>query len=394
MRPIAIAGAGIGGLAAALALSDAGRRVIVYERAPVVGEIGAGLQLSPNACVALRGLGVLEAVQADAVTLDALRIGRGRDGADLARMPLGADMTQRFGAPFLVTLRADLHRALRRRVETLPTISLVLDARLSGWSARDTGLHLAFEKPGMATTEVDALVGADGLHSVVRAGLTEGADAPRHRGTAWRTTIDAARVAPRFREPCSNLWMARGTHLVHYPVARGRLINVIAALDDAGAINHAATDPSGEGDPAVIGARFSTWAKPLRQLIESADRWGQWPLVDRPPLPVWSAGAVTVLGDAAHPMLPFLAQGAAQALEDAVALGSAVAAMPDDLVGAFQLYERQRRPRATRVQAESRRQATLYHLSAPASSLRDLVLRATPPQKLLARYHWLYSHSA
>jgi salicylate hydroxylase len=208
--------------------------------------------------------------------------------------------------------------------------------------------------------------------------------------TAWRATIDAAAAPATFREPNSNLWLGPKAHLVHYPVANGRMINIVAAIDDSRADQPGTALWSTPGDPAEIRRKLAAWADPIRQLVAVPRAWGTWPLMDRPPLRRWSQGLVTLLGDAAHPMLPFLAQGAAQAIEDAAALGNAVHDHPLDLAAAFQAYETARRPRATRVQAESRRQATIYHLSGPLSAARDLALRLTPPSRLLARYDWLY----
>ena len=391
MPHLAVAGAGIGGLAAALALARAGCRVSIVERAPTLLEIGAGLQLSPNACVVLRRLGVLDRVERSAVTLDALEIRRGRDGATLARMDLGSGADRRFGAPFLVTLRADLQRALQDVVKDTPGIVLRLGAGLAGFTTGSAGIDLHLDGEAPTGLTADGLIGADGLRSKVRQGLWGEAWPRSVRRSAWRATVAADAVPRMLREPRSRLWLGEGAHLVHYPVAAGRLINVVAAVDGPMSLGQGQNSLwSQPGDPAEIARRFADWAAPVRDLIAAATAWGQWPLVDRPALARWSTGAVTLVGDAAHPMLPFLAQGAAQALEDAIALADAVAACPADLSSAFAAYEAMRRPRATRVQRESRRQGLVYHLPAPASLARDLVLRMTPPGRLLERYAWLY----
>ncbi len=391
MPHVAVVGAGIGGLAAALALAVAGCRVSVVERAPALLEIGAGLQLSPNATAVLRRLGVLDRIERTAVALEALEIRRGRDGATLARMDLGAGTLRRFGAPFLVTLRADLQRALREAVADTPGVTLRMGASLAGWMQDGSGIRLQIDGKEPNPPVVDGLVGADGLRSIVRQQLWGEAPPEPVRRSAWRATIEAGAVAPDLRVPCSRLWLGAGAHLVHYPVAAGRLINVVAAVDGPMSLGQGQNALwSQPGDPAEIARRFADWAAPVRALIATAPAWGQWPLVERPALPHWSRGAVTLVGDAAHPMLPFLAQGAAQALEDAAALADAVAARPADLPAAFAAYETVRRARATRVQHESRRQALVYHLPVPASLARDLVLRMTPSRRLLDRYAWLY----
>jgi salicylate hydroxylase len=391
MPHVAVAGAGIGGLAAALALARAGCRVSIVERAPALLEIGAGLQLSPNATAALRRLGVLDRVERTAVALEALEIRRGRDGATLARMDLGAGTLRRFGAPFLVTLRADLQRALQEAVAEADGIVLRTGAALTGWTSGTYGVDLQVAGEAPTPLVADGLIGADGLRSTVRRQLWGDTAPEPARRSAWRATIDAEAVPAMFRMPRSQLWLGAGAHLVHYPVAAGRLINVVAALDGPMPLDERLNAPwSRPGDPAEIVRRFAGWTAPVRALVAAAPAWGQWPLVDRPALPRWSKGAVTLVGDAAHPMLPFLAQGAAQALEDAVALADAVAASRDDLPAAFAAYDEARRPRATRVQRESRRQGLVYHLPWPASLARDLVLRSTPSARLLGRYAWLY----
>ena len=396
MLHFAIAGAGIGGLACAVALEQAGCRVTVFEKSPHATETGAGLQLSSNATAALRRLGLLERVREDAVMPLALAIGRGRDAKILTRLPLGPKAEERFGAPFLVTMRADLYRALREAVERTPRITLRMGTGLSGWQTSRDGatLHLSGTDPAPVT--VDALVGADGLHSLVRETLGFGRidDATDSRRTAWRATIDSAQAPSGFCAPQTNLWLGPGAHLVHYPVSGGRLVNVIAAVDEPRRSRFDASFWSTPGDPAEIAKRFAAWCAPIRQLIASAPAWRKWPLLDRPPLRRWSHGSVTLLGDAAHPMLPFLAQGAAQAVEDAVSLADAVSAHGTDPAAAFLAYEAARRPRTARIQAESRRQAIVYHLRAPASVLRDTVLRVTPAQRLLGRYDWLYAGPA
>lgn len=392
MLHIALAGAGIGGLAAGLALAQSGCRVSIFERAPVLAEVGAGLQLSPNANAALRRLGVLARVERDAVAPLSLRIGRGRDGTVLARLPLGRHAEDRFGAPFLLTLRADLQRALRESIQDNPHVTIETGKGIANWRVAGDRLMLEFDgdRPVVA---VNGLVGCDGLHSVVRERLGFAPTPEPGRGgrTAWRATIDASEAPAPFRRPNANLWLGHKVHLVHYPVASGRLVNVIAAIDDSRPGDRADAFWSAPGDPVEIEQRFASWADPIRQLLAAPKAWGKWPLIDRPPLGHWSQGRVTLLGDAAHPMLPFLAQGAAQAIEDAAALGDAVLAHPHDPAVAFRAYEAVRLRRTARIQAESRRQAVIYHLPPPASAVRDLVLRCTPANKLLARYDWLYS---
>lgn len=393
MPRIAIAGAGIGGLSASLALADAGCDVSVYERAEALPTAGAGVQLSPNACRVLAGIGVLDALRPSAVAPAEVLVRRARDGAALARIPLGAAAEARHGAPFLVTSRVDLQSALASRAGRHPRIALGFGRDVVDATPHGGGVALRFGGSGAPDAEADGLVAADGIRSAMRRRVAgEGPDDARASGrSAWRSLVadaDADALAPR-----SNLWLGRRAHLVHYPVDGGRTVNVVAVVDEpleAGSAGFWSVP----GERRDIELRFADWAAPARRLIGAAPEWRRWPLFDRPPLPRWSRGPMTLLGDAAHPMLPFLAQGAAQAIEDAAVLARCVAASPRDLSAAFAAYGRLRGPRTSRVQAESRRQGTVYHLGPPASTLRDVVLARLGPDRLAARYDWLYSGPA
>ena len=388
MAGIAVAGAGIGGLSAALALATVGVPVTVYERAEALEAVGAGVQLSPNACLVLDRLGVLDALRPAAAVPGDVLIRRGRDAAVLARIPLSPS---RYGAPFLLVLRADLQSALLARAAAHPAVTLGFGRAVSGYAPVPGGVALTFADPCQDAVTTGGLVAADGLRSAVRRQVTRGlADDLRLSGrSAWRSLVPRAAVAPDALVSRSNLWLGRRAHLVHYPVAGGALVNLVAIIDEGVA-------PLGEdlwSQPAAAGdveRRFAGWAAPARQLIAAAPGWRKWPLADRPPLARWTDGAVTLLGDAAHPMLPFLAQGAAQAIEDAAVLADAVAASPRDLAAAFSAYAAERRSRTARVQAQSRRQGDIYHLGPPVSTMRDLVMSRLGRDRLVARYDWLY----
>ncbi|MGA8601825.1 MAG: FAD-dependent monooxygenase [Beijerinckiaceae bacterium] len=389
--PIIIAGAGIAGLSAALALGRSGRKVLVLEKAPALTEIGAGLQLSPNASGHLERWGVLARLKGAELAPEAVVIRRGRDATVLARLPL-ADAEKRWGAPYLVAHRADLQQALRAAVAEVPGIELRLGIAVAGFAADEDKVAVG-AKHGITRLRFDgvALIGADGLWSEVRQRLAFSGDAPPRpaRRTAWRATIARVELPDEFAAPQVNLWLGRRAHLVHYPLRGGTEVNVVAIAEDA--------DPSGESpefwserrDSKLLNKACARWHPTARALLSATADWRSWPLYDRAPLASWSAGRVTLAGDAAHPMLPFSAQGAAQAIEDAAALESALAAEAD-IAAAFKAYDAARSARAARIQVASRRQGDIYHMAGPASFARDTVMRVLGPRRMLARQDWIY----
>ena len=382
-----IAGAGIGGLCTSLCLAREGWRVSLYEKAKVLEAAGAGLQLSPNASAILRRLGVIERLTPFALRPDAIRIRRARDGATLAVMPLD-DAERRWGAPYLVVHRADLQRALLNAVARESRIKLQTGAAVAGFISGESSVAIAIAQGTVPLKAAgDCLIGADGVRSFVRQRL--GGCSARFSGwTAWRATVDAARAPPEMRREETNLWLGGKAHLVHYPLRGGAIVNVVAIVDED--FYPDGTDFwSSPGEPGFLEARFSNWAEPARKLLGAAPDWRKWPLFACKPIASWVSGRVALMGDAAHPMLPFLAQGAAQAIEDAGALAECLA-RGQNIEASLRAYQEARHARATRVQNELRRQAKIYHLAGPAAFLRDVALRALGPQKMLARYDWLY----
>jgi salicylate hydroxylase len=386
MRHAVIAGAGIGGLSAALCLAEAGFRVSLYDKAKVLDETGAGLQLSPNASAILQRLGVTAHLKRSALHPKAIRLRRARDGATLALLPLG-DAEQRFGAPYLVAHRGDLQRALLEAAAREPRISVQTGAAVTGFASGLSSVSVVIEQGDCRLkAEGDCLIGADGLRSAVARELGAG-EASFSGKTAWRGVVDCARAPAAARQEESNLWLGQKAHLVHYPLRGGAIINVVAIVEEE--FRGEEDFWSSPGEAEFLDSRFSGWDEAARELLRAVPNWRKWPLYDRAPLARWCAGRVALVGDAAHPMLPFLAQGAAQAIEDAAMLGEALAGAQDIAVSLC-TYQEARRARAARVQRESRRQALIYHLAGPAAALRDAGLRALGGKRLLARYDWLY----
>jgi salicylate hydroxylase len=394
-RRALVAGAGIGGLAAALALARQGFRVDVFERAPACQEFGAGLQLTPNATRALRALGALEAVSALATAPRAVRVLRGSNGGELAHLPVD-DAEQRWGAPYLAIHRVDLQRALADAA-TSANVALHFATEVVSFESEATSVSVGLRRGGVERRESGALlVGADGLRSQVRSELRTqggfGADgAPRLSGrVAFRATVAAERVAARARTSEVTLRIGPSAHLVHYPLRGGSLVN-LAAVIEAGWRGSPEDDPwDAVADRPALDRAFADWSGDARALIAAPTDWRAWPLYVREPLPHFASGRIALIGDAAHPMTPFLAQGAAQAIEDAEALGRRLAES-DDVTSALAAYSDDRVARATRIQREALAQGRLFHLDGPLAFARDLTMLALGPEGVLRRYGWLYA---
>jgi salicylate hydroxylase len=388
-RTVIIAGAGIGGLTAALAIAARGFHVAVFDQAPRLEEVGAGIQLSPNASRILIALGLREPLQRHVVTPHELRIINAQSARVLARAPLGATAEQRYGAPYWVVHRGDLQAVLLEAVRTHPDIALHLGARVEDFAVHGSGVTIAalssqraFEERGLA------LIAADGLWSTLRGRLGHGGEPHFAHHTAWRALVPADAVVGDLSSPLVQLWFGSGAHLVHYPVRKGSLINVVAIVRD----EWREGGWSGPGERAELLARYPAglWPAPARAILAAPQRWQKWALYDRAPIAHWGRGPVTLLGDAAHPMLPYLAQGAAMAIEDAAVLALRLADMPDDPAAAMRRYERQRRERTARAQRSARRNGRVYHMGGAQAALRTLALMAMGGKRLLTRYDWLY----
>lgn len=393
----AIAGGGIGGLTAAVALARLGFQVTVLERSPTVTEIGAGLQLSPNATSILSELGLLQSVLKRSLAPEALLIRAGRGGGEIVRIPLGPIAEMRWGTPFVVLHRADLHAALAAACSENQNITIDAGANVAGFAVSGKLVEIAVKRDHEnQRIEADFLIGADGLRSTVRERIGLGmTDSPIWSGRmAWRALIPASKApsgALRFE---TNLWLGSRAHIVHYPLRGGELVNVVAITESGWRGEDAPDLWSIEGSPREVSARFSGWARAARDLIQAATEWRKWPLFDRNPAVRWGIDRVALLGDAAHPMLPFFAQGASQAIEDAGALYNAFARHRSDIAAALNSYQATRISRANAVAIASRRQGAIYHFGGPAALARDLYMRHLGPPRLMERLDWLYGYRA
>ena len=389
-RHVIVAGAGIAGLTAALALTRAGIRVTVFEQAEKLEEAGAGLQLSPNGSRVLIALGLRERLASVAVAPQAIRVMAGGSAREIVRIPLGDEAERRYGAPYWSIHRGDLQSALADAVRSELDATLELGVRVEEFAAHVNGVSV-LGKRGMQVLDERgiALIGADGIWSTVAARLhRQQPPTFRHR-TAWRALIPADAAPAEFRQPLVHLWLGQDAHLVHYPVKAGKLINIVGIVHD----EWKETGWSATGDRTEMLRHFARWAwsEKVRALIGLPDRWLKWALYDRKEPFRGGKDPVTLIGDAAHPMLPFLAQGASMAIEDAAVVTDMLSKYLDDPSDALRAYEGARWHRTLRAQQFSRRQERIYGLTGPEALVRNLAMRAMGGERLRARYDWLYS---
>ena len=392
-RTIIIAGAGIGGLTAALSLAAKGFRVIVLEKAERLEEAGAGLQLSPNASRILVDLGLRTRLVPRAVTPDAISIMSARAGGEIARLPLGEAASLRAGAPYWVMHRSDLQAALQAEVNDHPDIDLRLGCQFEDVTSHARGLTVVQRRGSARQQELAAaLIGADGIWSAVRNHLFPEVQ-PQFSGLiAWRGTLDATSLPREYTSPRVQLWMGPDAHLVAYPISAARQINVVGIVP--GTWNRPGWSAPGDANELKTAFASQRWPATARMLIGAVDGWRRWALFTLPDLGESTHGAVALLGDAAHAMLPFAAQGAGMAIEDAAVLAKCLSeGQRDPLAGipaSLKRYGRQRRGRVLRVQRAARQQGRIYHLTGPLALARDLAIKAMGPERMLARQDWIY----
>lgn len=394
---VVIAGAGVAGLTAALAFSERGYLVRLFEQAPRLEAAGAGIQLSPNATRILRQLGVLDRLLPAAVRPEAVVLKDAATLRELARVPLGEAAERRWQAPYLVAHRADLQEALIARLAEQPDISLVTGARVGGVAAGPHHTTATVEIAGK-TIEADGflLIGADGVWSAIRAFGGFAAQSRFSGELAWRATVSADSVAGEAvaavgAANCVTAFLHPGFHLVAYPVSNGAAFN-LAAFTRGEII---AEGWSGHADPEILVGAMRGTAAALARLAEDAGLWTAWPIHTVDQAQPWTTPAgIALIGDAAHAMTPFAAQGAAMAIEDAATLAGFVAASPADPWGALAAWEKMRRPRIAKVARRGAVNRFAWHASGPVAVARNLFLKLRSPEKLAADLDWLYGWQA
>lgn len=386
---IAIVGGGIGGLAAALFLRRAGLDAVVYEQAAALHPVGAGIVVAPNMVRLLQKLGGIAALPGFVRLEAAWEFRRWADGRVLSVQPMGDACEQLYGAACYVAHRAELLAMLQR---ALPGDPPRLDHRLVALAqdAREARLTFASRDGRQHQVSADVVIGADGIHSVVRQAIGPEVSARFSGLCAFRCLVPADDAPDLALRPVQTLWLGPGRHFVHYPISGGQLVNVVAFVP---AGDWRTESWTADGDIADLRAEFAGWDAALRRLLAPATHTKRWAIFDREPLARWTVGRISLLGDAAHAMLPFFAQGAAQAVEDAAVLAGCLAAASPDAAGAaaaLQRYEQIRRPRASQVQVMSRGREVQNHLDdGPAQHARDAALAGSEPLRQSA---WLYGH--
>lgn len=386
--PVLIAGGGIGGLATAMGLARKGIRSLVLERQPVLGEIGAGIQLGPNAFHAFDYLGVGEAARKMAVYIDALRLMDAITAEPIATIPLDDAFRRRFANPYAVVHRGDLHGVFITACRTSQLIELRTGAEVMGYEQDGSRVHARLRDGSLI--EGAALVGADGLYSKVRAQLV-GDGRPRVTGhTTYRSVIPVDAMPEDLRWNAATLWAGPKCHIVHYPLSGWKLFNLVVTYH-----NDAPEPVAGkpvEAEEVMQGFRH---VAPLaRKIIEHGRDWKLWVLCDRDPVLNWVDGRVTILGDAAHPTLQYMAQGACMAMEDAVCLAESMGSAGCDIPRAFDLYRQRRVHRTARIQIQSRLMGDhIYHPDGGHAALRNAMLRAMSTDDYYDSLQWLYGGS-
>jgi salicylate hydroxylase len=383
-RPFIVAGGGIGGLATAHSLARKGFAVRVIEQAPEFKEVGAGIQLGPNIFRALDRIGLKDAVLADAHVPTGMEMRDALTGKLITSMPLGAAAEARFKQPYAVTHRTDIHAAFLNACRANNLVTLENNQRVDGYE--DHGDHVSVTLASGERVEGSALVGCDGMWSKIRERIV-GDGKPRVSGhIAYRGVLKHDQVPKDLWRPDIVLWAGPRTHFVHYPLRRGELYNLVAVFHS----DHYEEGWNAEGSKELLWQHFKGERPEVLRMLELIDTWRMWVLCDREPVKTWTKNRVTLLGDAAHPMLQYLAQGACMATEDAVILADKIAEQPNDIPAALLAYQDARYLRTARVQIMARVYGEFYHARGPTAELRDMMLSSRTPQQSQDSIAWLY----
>jgi salicylate hydroxylase len=382
--PVIVSGGGIGGLAAALALVRQGFKVQVFEQAPEIGEIGAGIQLGPNAFHAFDALGVGDKARGRAVYTDCMVMHDALDESLVGRIETGEAFRQRFGNPYAVIHRVDIHKSLLEGAVETGQVEFFTNTRIE-----------RVEQDGATVTAIDqngkrwqgqALIGADGGKSVVRAQYVN--DPPRVTGhVVYRAVIDKSEFPENLQWNAASLWAGPKCHLVHYPLRGGEQYNVVVTFHSRQQEEWGVTDGSKE----EVQSYFQGIAAKPRQLIDLPKSWRRWATADREPIATWVFGRATILGDAAHPTTQYMAQGACMAMEDAVTLGEALRVSHNDWDQALQLYQKNRVTRTARIVLSGREMGRLYHAAGVERLIRNSLWKGRSQERFYDAIEWLYS---
>lgn len=383
-QPIVIAGGGIGGLACALALAQRNFHVIVCEQAQAFGQVGVGLQVAPNALSALDALGVGQRVKREALLIERMLMVDGLDGQTICDIPCGETFIDRFGNPYAVSHRADVHDALLQGCLATPLIELQTDSQVVAYANR--GHCVVVTLHNGQTVEAAGLIGADGVRSKVRQQLIGDGDPKPAGAVIYRALVPEKAMPQACCKPYPTLWVGPGAHAIYYPVRDWSQFNL-------GITVHAPLDDDWEGEASADGplAALRGWSDALTDLVAAQPSFQRYAIRYRDPIDNWTDGAVTLLGDAAHPMVQYIAQGAAQALEDAICLAQQVDQADGNLSAAFMAYQTVRIVRSARVQLSSRMLDRLYHVGGVERLVRNSIFEGRQPAEYYDRLAWLFT---
>ena len=381
--PVLVAGGGIGGIAAALALVRQGFAVKVLEQSPQLGEIGAGIQLGPNAFAAFDALGIGPIARSRAVYTDEMVMHDALDETLVGRIPTGEAFRARFGNPYAVIHRADVHGSLLEGAQATGRIEIATGTQVQRVQQDDAGVTV-FDAKGERHRGV-ALIGADGVKSAVRRQLV-GDEARVSGHVVYRAVVDKKQFPLDLQWNAASIWVGPDCHLVHYPLRGGEQYNVVVTFHSREREEWGVRE--GSRDEAL--SYFEGICPRARQLIELPKDWKRWATADREPIAQWTHGRITLLGDAAHPTLQYLAQGACMAMEDAVTLGEALRASDNDFARAFALYQRSRVARTARVVLSAREMGRIFHAKGVERLVRNGLWQGRTPERFYDAMEWLY----